>query len=82
MNKLVNVLECYVRDLFGLNYLGRVLTICSSWMSILNSLIKIQTNRKTEGSFLLERITSCQQVILFSFAWLINSAVLRQCLYF
>lgn len=33
--------------------MGRVLTICSSSMSLLNSLIKTQTNRKTEGSFFL-----------------------------
>lgn len=38
-------------DSFRLGSSGRALTICSSSVSVLSSLIKIQPNRKTEGSF-------------------------------
>lgn len=37
-------------DLFRLNSLGRVVMICSSSTAVLNSLIKIQPNRKMMGS--------------------------------
>lgn len=42
-------LDRCVRDKYNL---GRVLAICAFWISILNSLIKIQKSRKAEGFFL------------------------------